>query len=93
MMGDELVTFVLQGALFINVLLMLPASYRIWKGPTVGDRLLAVDLTTTMLICTIVLVALITGTELFIDMGIALAAFSFVATFGAARYYSEGRMF
>lgn len=75
------------------VILLIPASYRVVVGETLPDRLQAVDLITTLLIGIIVMLALVEGTEVFVDMAIALAAFAFVGTISIARYISEGRTF
>jgi multisubunit Na+/H+ antiporter MnhF subunit len=82
-----------QLALGALILLLLPAAYRVIKGPTLADRLQATDLITTMLIGIIALLALVQGTAFIIDVAIALAAFSFVGTVAIARYLSEGRVF
>jgi len=39
------------------------------------------------------LLTLLQGSAMIIDVGIALAAFSFIATLAIARYLSEGRVF
>jgi len=83
----------LQIILLAMIALLIPASYRVVVGAKLSDRLLAVDLITTLLIGIIVLFALIEGSETFIDMAIALAAFSFIGTISIARYISEGRVF
>ncbi len=75
------------------VSLLLPASWRVIVGATLPDRLQAVDLITTLLIGIIVMLALVEGTQGFVDMAIALAAFAFVGTISIARYISEGRVF
>lgn len=75
------------------VILLIPASYRVVVGETLPDRLQAVDLITTLLIGIIVMLALVEGTEVFVDMAVALAAFAFIGTISIARYISEGRTF
>jgi multicomponent Na+:H+ antiporter subunit F len=79
--------------LVIMVLLLLGCAWRVVVGPTPIDRLQAVDTIMTVLVGIIVLLALVQNTILFIDVGIALAAFGFVASLAIARYISEGRMF
>lgn len=75
------------------VILLIPASWRVVAGPSLPDRLAAVDLITTLLIGIIVMLALVEGTQEFVDMAIALAAFAFVGTISIARYMSEGRVY
>jgi len=83
----------IQLILLALISLLIPASYRVIVGPTLPDRLQAVDLITTLLIGIIVMLALVEGTENFVDMAIALAAFAFIGTISIARYISEGRVF
>lgn len=85
--------YILEGALAVMVLLLLPCLYRVFVGPSPADRLQAVDTITTLLIGIIILLALIQQSSLILDIGIALAAFSFIATLALARYLSEGRVF
>jgi multisubunit Na+/H+ antiporter MnhF subunit len=88
---------VLQGAaqfaLIVMIILLLPTTYRVWIGPSPADRLQAVDTLTTLLIGIIVLLGIAQGSTLIIDVGIALAAFSFVGTIAIARYLYEGKVF
>jgi len=46
-----------------------------------------------LLIGIIVLLGLVQGSSLVIDVGIALAALSFVGTLAVARYISDGKVF
>lgn len=82
-----------QLALIVMIILLLPATYRVVVGPHPSDRLQAIDTITTLLIGIIVLLGLVQGSALVIDVGIALAAFSFVGTLAVARYLCEGKVF
>lgn len=93
MTDNSIVQAVIQLILLALVSLLIPASYRVIVGPSLPDRLQAVDLITTLLIGIIVMLALVEGTENFVDMAIALAAFAFIGTISIARYISEGRVF
>ncbi|MDZ4768211.1 MAG: monovalent cation/H+ antiporter complex subunit F [Chloroflexota bacterium] len=90
---SELVDGIVQIALVIMVGLLLPCAYRVFIGPSAADRLQAIETITTLLIGVIVLLAIIQGSAFVVDVALALAAFSFVATLAIARYLSEGRMF
>ena len=83
----------IQLILLALVMLLIPASYRVIVGETLPDRLASVDLITTLMIGIIVLLALVEGTQVYVDMAIALAAFAFIGTISIARYISEGRVF
>ncbi|MBK8034149.1 MAG: hypothetical protein IPO91_14235 [Chloroflexi bacterium] len=80
-------------ALIVLVIALVPATYRIWTGPSAMERLQALDLTTNVFVGIIVVLGLVLDNAQMIDIGIALAAFSFVATLAIARYIAEGRFF
>lgn len=82
-----------QVALIILVVLILPCAYRVWVGPSAADRLQAIDTITTLLIGIIIVLALLRDTVMYIDVAIALAAFSFIGTLALARYISDGKVF
>lgn len=82
-----------QIGLALMVILLLPCAYRVFTGPTAADRLQAVDTITTLLIGIIVLLALVQQASWLVDIGIALAAFGFIATLAISRYLAEGRVF
>jgi multisubunit Na+/H+ antiporter MnhF subunit len=73
-MNNGFVDFAIQAALAVLVLLLVLSSYRVWVGPSPADRLQAADTMTTLLICIIVALALVQGTSMLVDVGIALAA-------------------
>jgi multicomponent Na+:H+ antiporter subunit F len=87
------INWVIQGAVLVMTILMAVCSYRLWVGPTIPDRLQAIDAVTTLLICIVVLLAVLQNTGMFIDVAIALAAFAFIGTLGMARYIAEGKVF
>jgi multicomponent Na+:H+ antiporter subunit F len=90
---NEIIEIITNSALVILVIALIPATYRIWTGPSAMERLQALDLTTTVLVGVIVLLGIVLHNSFIIDIGIALAAFSFVSTLAIARFISEGRFF
>lgn len=93
MIENEIVEFIVELSLFVTVFLLIPCTYRAYKGPSIADRLLAIDLITTLLISIIVLLAVLNNISFLIDIGVALAALSFISTVALARYIAEGRVF
>lgn len=93
MIESELVQNAVDIALVVMVGLLIPCSWRVLVGPTQSDRLQAVDTITNVLIGIILLLALVQESTFLVDIGIALAAFGFVATLSIARYIGEGRVF
>jgi multisubunit Na+/H+ antiporter MnhF subunit len=82
-----------QIALIILIVLLVPCVWRMLRAPNAAERLQAIDLFTTLLIGIIVVLALVEGIAFIVDIGIALAAFSFIGTLAIARYLSDGRLF
>lgn len=93
MIESDMVTLVTNGGLIVLVALLIPCLYRVVIGPSPADRLQALDTMNVLLIGIIVLLALVKSTPILVDIGLALAAFSFVSTLAIARYLCEGRMF
>ncbi|MCA9882255.1 MAG: cation:proton antiporter [Anaerolineae bacterium] len=98
-MNSPLVSDILNLALIVMVLLLPLTFVRVLignkehKARRSADRLLAVDLMTTLLVGIIVLLALFEESPKTIDLGIALTALAFAGTLATARYISEGRVF
>jgi multisubunit Na+/H+ antiporter MnhF subunit len=70
--------------------MMLPMIWRMWRGPTAGDRLLALE--TLGVLGTLMLVALTVISErtLYLDLAVLLTMFSFLGTLVIARYLERG---
>lgn len=65
---------------------LLLTIVRLIRGPTLPDRILALDLITTLGIGFVVLVAILTGFHLYLDIAIALGLVGFLSTVALARY-------
>lgn len=73
-------------ALILLGLALLISTVRIVIGPTLADRVLALDLMTVVAMGFIGAVAVRTGLMLYLDIAIALALLGFLATVALARY-------
>lgn len=73
-------------ALILLGLALLVSIVRIVIGPTLPDRVLALDLMTVVVMGFIGAVAVRTGLMLYLDIAIALALLGFLATVALARY-------
>ncbi|MFZ4815872.1 MAG: monovalent cation/H+ antiporter complex subunit F [Phototrophicaceae bacterium] len=80
-------------ALAVVTVLLIPVGYRAIRGPRVADRLLAVDLITTLLIAIVLLLSVIQRQSLMLDIALALSALSFIGTLALTRFIGEGRVF
>ncbi len=82
-------------ALAITTLCLLvalaAAAWRVLKGPTLADRVVALDLVSMLLVVFLVLFRMISGINAYIYVAIALALISFLATVAFAHYIDRSR--
>ena len=64
---------------------------RLVRGPTLPDRVIALDLIGVLIVCTLVVVAASTAQRAFLDVAIVIALISFVGTVAYARYIERAR--
>jgi len=86
MSGAAFVALASAVALGLLSLALLLALVRIIIGPTLADRVLALDLLTIVAMGFIGAVAIRSGLTLYLDIAIALALLGFLATVAFARY-------
>lgn len=74
-------------ATFVMVMLSLAITFvRLAKGPTLGDRVVALDMMTVSIIAVCGVVAVATGVYAMLDVALVLALVGFLATVALARY-------
>lgn len=83
----------LHAALIIHIALIALCVWRVWRGENVVARLIGADLTGTLILAVLVLVALLEQQSLYLDMALGLAALSAVSTLALAKYIADQRMF
>jgi multicomponent Na+:H+ antiporter subunit F len=59
---------------------------RLVKGPTLPDRVIAIDLIGVLMVCLLVVMAGMTAEQTFLDVAMVVALISFVGTVAYARY-------
>ncbi len=79
-------------ALYIFILACILCLYRIWKGPTGADRVVAVDILGIMIVGLCAVLTISTGRSWYIDIAIAWALQSFISTLALSKYL-EGKGF
>jgi len=79
-------------ALYILILACFLCLYRIYRGPTGADRVVAVDILGIMIVGLCAVLTISTGRSWYIDIGIAWALQSFISTLALSKYL-EGRGF
>lgn len=89
-MASELLGTVVNGALVLAAALTLLAGYRVIRGPTVPDRVVALDTIGTNVVAIAGLYALATGEGLFVTVSLVLAIIGFISTIAVSQYVIEG---
>lgn len=92
-MMTEILTYTLYLALLLHILMIAIALWRVGRGQNVIDRLIGVDLVTTLTLAVLVVITLIVGNSIYMDVALGLAALGFVATVVLAHYVAGEQMF
>jgi len=79
-------------ALYIIILCCFMCLYRICRGPTGADRIVAIDILGIMIVGLCSVLTLVTNRSWYLDIGIAWALQSFISTLALSKYL-EGRGF
>ena len=87
---SDLVVLAADVGLVVVSALCVLCSYRVIFGPTVPDRVVALDAIATNVVAIAVLFALRTGRGLFVTVSLVLAIIGFLSTVTVAKYVTEG---
>ena len=79
-----------NAGLVVASALTLLAGYRVIQGPTVPDRVVALDTIATNVVAIALLFAFQTGQGLFVMVSLVLAIIGFISTVAVAEYVEEG---
>ena len=90
MAGEALATTAVDAALVVVAALCLLCGYRVVVGPTVPDRVVALDAIATNVVAITVLFALKTGRGLYVTVSLVLAIIGFLSTVAVAKYVPAG---
>lgn len=88
-----LLEVVLWSVLAAHLLMGLVAAWRTWRGKNSIERLVGLDLASTLTLAVLVLVSIFQQNSIFMDVAIALAALSYLSTVVLAKYISDHRVF
>ncbi|WP_320199210.1 cation:proton antiporter [Agrobacterium sp. rho-13.3] len=86
MTPEALVSVATIIATIILSVAFLLTVYRVVKGPTLPDRVIALDMLVGIAIGFIAVIAIRTGFDLYVDIAIALCLVGFLATVAFARF-------
>jgi multicomponent Na+:H+ antiporter subunit F len=71
-------------------ILILPMMYALWRGPSIGDRVLALEIIGTLGVLMLMILSVIQARPIYLDVALLLALFSFLGTLVIARYLERG---
>ena len=77
---------ILNLAIFIIMIAIALGVYRLVKGPTIVDRVIAIDLLTLISIALIALIAHIGSRFIYLDVALVYGLLSFLSVLAVARY-------
>ena len=66
--------------------------YRAYAGPTVVDRVLAVNIIVTKTLVVLVLLAMVFGRRMLLDVALVYGLLNFVLTIAAGRFLETGKL-
>ena len=71
-------------------LAMVGVSYRLVKGPSTSDRVIALDTIGVLLICVVGLYSIVIGTTFFLEIILLVAILSFIGTVAFSKFIEKG---
>ena len=81
-----------SAAFFLVLLAMGLVLVRAVRGPTTYDRILAVNVSGTMIVILIALTGFLVGRPAFLDLSLVYALLNFVGTLSALKYFKHGHL-
>lgn len=82
----DLPPWVLTASQYMLATAIVLCSIRVIKGPTLLDRIMALDLLAALTMAQCVLLTLVSGFIAYLDIAVAIALISFIATVALVRY-------
>ena len=87
-----MIHFSLQLALVFIAISMLILIYRVIKGPSVPDRVIALDAIGTNLICMIAILSILLDTSMFLEVILLIGILSFTGTVAFSKFLEKGEI-
>lgn len=77
-------------ALIIYGIAIAISAYRIITGPSLPDRVVALDMIGVMLVSSIAIISVLQGTKAFLEVILILAILAFISTIAFSKYIERG---
>ncbi len=74
----------------LELVVMTALLWRLGKGPSVGDRIVAVNVVSTQAALAVMLYAAVADRTIYLDVALWMVSFSYLATLFWARYLERG---
>lgn len=88
---DGFLLWAIYGALFVVSLSILAALFRVLWGPSLADRVVALDLVAYLAMGFLTTYAVLVAEDTFIDAALVLGLLAFLGTLAVARYIERVR--
>ncbi len=82
-LGAKIALYILIASIFIILI-------RLYKGPSIPDRVIALDLLAFVALGIVLLVMIITGQKEYLDIVIVISLVIFIATVAIAKFLTKG---
>ncbi|MDQ6421909.1 Na(+)/H(+) antiporter subunit F1 [Paenibacillus sp. LHD-117] len=80
----------LWASLILLSLAVLGCLYRLLLGPSISDRITALDTIGVLLLSIIAVIGMVTGTQAYLDIILVIGILTFIGTTAFARYIERG---
>ncbi|OCA84863.1 Na(+)/H(+) antiporter subunit F1 [Pradoshia sp. D12] len=87
-----MINFILQLSLVCIAISMLILIYRVIKGPSIPDRVMALDAIGMNLICMIAILSLLLSTSMFLEVILLISILSFTGTVAFSKFLEKGEI-
>jgi multicomponent Na+:H+ antiporter subunit F len=88
----DIVPLAADVALGLIALALIIIIFRLARGPTIADRVVALDLMATSVVCAAAVHAIRFDHRAFLDVALVLALVAFISTVAFARYLERGHI-
>ncbi|GGI29781.1 MULTISPECIES: Na+/H+ antiporter Mnh2 subunit F [Staphylococcus] len=92
-MISTITEYLLSGALIIFAISLVIVLFRLIKGPTTADRVVAFDAMSAILMSTVGVLSLLFKTFSFLDSVVLIAIISFLSSVTISRFMEGGNVF
>jgi multicomponent Na+:H+ antiporter subunit F len=83
---------ILTISLIIIAISALGSSYRVLKGPSMPDRVMALDTIGINVICIVAIVSIMLETQVFLDVILLIGILAFIGTIAFSKFLERGEV-